>query len=191
MEDTEQGIGRTGRIGQRAEDVEDGAHAHLAAYRPDIFHCRMVIGCEHEAHAGAPDAFGYLRRLQVDLRAEGFQHIGGAGFRRHATVAVLGDGGASGRSDEGRRGGDIESVRTIAAGADDVDEMRIVWCFDLGAQFAHHRCGRSDFADGFLLDAQAGEDGGGHHRRNLAGHDQPHQVQHLVMEDFAMLDGAL
>jgi hypothetical protein len=31
----------------------------------------------------------------------------------------------------------------------------------------------------------------GHHGRQLAAHDQPHDVQHLVVEDLAVLDGAL
>jgi hypothetical protein len=59
------------------------------------------------------------------------------------------------------------------------------------AQLAHHLRGGGDLADGLLLDAQAGEDGGGHQRRDLAAHDLPHQVQHLVVEDLAVLDGAL
>jgi NAD(P)H-hydrate repair Nnr-like enzyme with NAD(P)H-hydrate dehydratase domain len=62
---------------------------------------------------------------------------------------------------------------------------------DLGRQLAHHLRGGGDLADGFLLHAQAGEDGGDHHRRHLAAHDLPHQVQHLVVEDFAVLDDAL
>jgi hypothetical protein len=42
---------------------------------------------------------------------------------------------------------------------------------DLGRQLAHDLRGGGDLADGLLLDAQAGEDGGGHHRRHLAAHD--------------------
>ncbi len=30
-----------------------------------------------------------------------------------------------------------------------------------------------------------------HHGRELAAHDHAHQVQHFVVEDFAVLDGAL
>jgi hypothetical protein len=40
------------------------------------------------------------------------------------------------------------------------------------------------------FDAQAGHERGGHHRRELAAHDGAHQVQHLVVEDLAVLDGA-
>jgi hypothetical protein len=58
-------------------------------------------------------------------------------------------------------------------------------------EFAHHGGRGGDLADGFLLHAQAGEDGGGHHRRDVAAHDLPHQVDHFVEEDFAVFDGAL
>jgi hypothetical protein len=57
-------------------------------------------------------------------------------------------------------------------------------------ELAHHLRGGGDLADGFLLHAQAGEDGGGHHRRHLPLHDLPHQVQHLVVKDLAVFDAA-
>jgi hypothetical protein len=104
---------------------------------------------------------------------------------------VLGHRGAGRRGDEHRGRGDVEGVRAVAAGADDVHEVGIVRRLDLGRQLAHHRRRGGDFADGFLLHAQAGEDGGDHQRRDLALHDLPHQVQHFVVEDFAVFDGAL
>ena len=61
----------------------------------------------------------------------------------------------------------------------------------LGRDLAHHLRGGGDLADGFLLDAQAGDQRRHHHRRHLAAHDQAHDVQHLVVEDLAVLDGAL
>jgi hypothetical protein len=78
-----------------------------------------------------------------------------------------------------------------AAGADDVDEMRTRRHRNAGDQVAHHLCGGADLADRLLLDAQAREDRRGHHRRDLARHDLPHQRQHLVVEDLAVVDGAL
>ncbi|KAG1385144.1 hypothetical protein G6F60_014946 [Rhizopus arrhizus] len=110
-----------GRVGQRAEDVEDGAHAHLAAYRRDHLHRRMMDRREHEADAGLLDRGGHLRRLQLDGRAQLFHRIGAAGFGRHAAVAVRGHARTGGGGDEHRAGGDIEGVRTVATGADDVD----------------------------------------------------------------------
>ena len=46
-----QNMGRAGRVGQRAQDVEDGAHAELFADGRDVFHGRVVVGREHEADA--------------------------------------------------------------------------------------------------------------------------------------------
>ena len=62
---------------------------------------------------------------------------------------------------------------------------------DLGRELAHHLRGRGDLADRLLLDAQADEQRGDHHRRRLAAHDAPHQREHLVVEDLAVLDRAL
>jgi hypothetical protein len=62
---------------------------------------------------------------------------------------------------------------------------------NLGGQLAHDGRGGGDFADGFLFDPQAGENGGGHHRRKVARHDLPHQRQHFIVENFSMLDSAL
>ena len=50
---------------------------------------------------------------------------------------------------------------------------------------------RHVLADAFDQAAQTGEQRCRHHRRNLPAHDEPHQVQHFVVEDFAVLDDAL
>jgi hypothetical protein len=69
--------------------------------------------------------------------------------------------------------------------------MLVVGHLDRRRQLAHDAGGGGDFADGFLLDAQPGDDGGDHDRRHLAAHDLAHQGDHFVMEDFAVLDDAL
>src|SRR5207342_1523192 len=62
---------------------------------------------------------------------------------------------------------------------------------DRQRELAQHRGGARDLADRFLLHPQAGEDRRGHRRGDLAAHDHAHQVDHLVVEDLAMLDRAL
>ena len=52
MKHAHQNIGRVRRIGQRTEDVEEGAHAHLATNRCHRFHRRMMRRRKHEADAG-------------------------------------------------------------------------------------------------------------------------------------------
>ncbi len=76
-------------------------------------------------------------------------------------------------------------------GADDVDQVLAVGHLHLRGQLAHHLRGGGDLADRLLLDAQADGQRGDHHRRHLAAHDLPHERQHLVVEDLAVLDGAL
>ena len=191
MKNAHQNVGCARRIGQRAQDVEDGFDAQLAAHRAHIFHGRMVVGCEHKTHALFGDALGYLRGRQVDVQAQGFEHVGAAALAADAAPAVLADFGASSGRHKHGAGRDIEGVRTVAAGAHNVHQVRLVRHLNLGGKLAHHLRSCRDLADGFLLDAQAGNECGHHHRRHLAGHDLAHQVQHFVVEDFAVLDGAL
>src|SRR5207342_2994901 len=75
--------------------------------------------------------------------------------------------------------------------ADDVDEVGAIGHLDGTGEFAQHGGGAGDLANGFLLYPQAGEDRRGHRRRHVAAHDLPHQIDHFVMEDLAVLDGAL
>mmetsp|Transcript_20777 Transcript_20777/g.79644 ORF Transcript_20777/g.79644 Transcript_20777/m.79644 type:complete len:352 (-) Transcript_20777:6929-7984(-) len=190
VEHAHQDVGRTGRIGQRTEDVEDGPHAELAAHRRDVLHRRVMVGREHEADAALGHAGGHLARRQLDVGAQRLQHVGAAGLAADAAVAVLGHLGAGGGGDEHRAGGDVEAVRAVAAGADDIDQMRQRAQRHLVAQLAHHLGRGGDLADGFLLHPQASDQRGGDDGRHLAGHDAAHQRQHLVVEDLAVLDDA-
>jgi hypothetical protein len=168
-----------------------GAFAGFAAHRRDRLHGGVVHRRIHEADAATLDALGDLFRLQFDVRAQGFEHVGGARFRGHAAVAVLGDFRTRRRNDEDRRGRDVERMRAIATGTDDVDEMRAIGDFYRAREFAQHCRRARDFTDGFLLHPQPGEDRRGHRGGNFAAHDLPHQIHHFVVEDLAVLDGAL
>ena len=52
VENTQQLVARTRRVGQRPQDVEERAHAHLFADRRGMPHGRMVVGRKHETNAG-------------------------------------------------------------------------------------------------------------------------------------------
>jgi hypothetical protein len=56
VEDAEDLIGRVGRVGQRPEDVEQGAYAQFAPYRCRMLHGAVMIGGKHEADAHFIDA---------------------------------------------------------------------------------------------------------------------------------------
>ena len=191
VEHAHQNIGGTGRIGQRAQDVEDGAYAQFLAHRGHILHCRMVIGREHETNAHIADAIGNLRGVQVDIDAQRLHRVGAARLAADAAATMLANLAARRRNHKGGAGGDIEGVGPIAARAHDVDQVRLVMHVHLVGELAHHFGSRRDFTNRFLLHAQPGEDGRRHDGRQLTAHDHAHQVQHFVVEDFAVFDRAL
>ena len=55
---------RAGRVGQRAEEVEDRAHGELLAHRDDVARRLVVGGREHEAEADLVDAARHRRRAR-------------------------------------------------------------------------------------------------------------------------------
>jgi hypothetical protein len=132
-----------------------------------------------------------LLRGEGDVRAEHLQHLGAARGGGHRAPHVLRHPGAGRRGDEGGAGRDVEGMRGVAAGAAGVDQVAVVLHLDVRRQLAHHLRRRGDLADGFLLDAQADDEAGDLRRRQLAAHDLAHDVQHLVVEHLAVLDGAL
>ena len=150
-----------------------------------------MVGRKHEANAHVGNAPGDLLWLQVDVDAQSVHHIRAAALAGNTAPTVLADLGARRRCHKHGAGGDIEGVGTVTTRAHDVHHVGRVLNVHLGAELAHDLRGGGDLANGFLLHAQAGDDGGGHHGRELAVHDEPHQVQHLVVEDFAVFNRAL
>ena len=191
MKHAHQDVGCRGRVGQRPQDVEDGFDAQFAAHRGHGLHRRMVVGGEHEAHADLIDAARDHVRRQIDIDAQALEHVGAAAFARHAAPAVLAHLGACCGGHEHGAGGDVESVGAVTAGAHDVNQVGFVGHLDLGRKLAHHLGRGRDLADGLFLHPQAGDQRRHHHRRHLAAHDHAHEVQHFVVEDLAVLDGAL
>ena len=190
VEHAHQNIGRAGRVGEGPEDVEDGAHPQFTAYGRHVFHGRVVVGCKHEAHADLFDAARNRLRREVDVHAERLHHIGAAALAADTAPTVLADPGACGSGHKHGAGGDVEGVRAIAPGTHNIEQMGRISHMHLGRKLAHHLGGCGDLADGFFFNAQASDQGGHQHRRHLAAHDQAHDVQHFIVEDFAVLDGA-
>ena len=191
MEHSDELIRGSGGIGERPQDIENRPHAQLLPHWRRVLHRRVVARREHEADSGLADAGRDLRRREQDVRAQRFEYVRAARFRRHRTVAVLGYAGSGAGRDEHRRGRDVERMRSVAARADDVEQILAVGYLDPGCEFAHdlRRCG--DLAHRFLLDAQADRQRCDHHGGGFAAHDLAHHGEHLVVEDFAVLDRAL
>jgi hypothetical protein len=132
VEHAHQDVGRAGRVGQRAEDVEDGAHAQLLAHRGDVLHRRVVVGREHEADAGGSRCSGDLLGVRLMLAPS----ASSTSALPDLTTRCARRAWPRARRRRRRRtsaGGDVEGVRAVAAGADDVDQVRAVGHLDLGA----------------------------------------------------------
>ena len=115
---------RLGRIGQRTEQVEHGAHAERAAHRRDFLHRRVVVRREQEREARRGEAVARALLVERQRQAERLEQVGAAGAARDRAVAVLDDAHAH-RGDQQRGAGrEVEAARRVAAGADDVDGRR-------------------------------------------------------------------
>ena len=191
MKNPHQNIRRIGRIGEGAQDVEEGSHTQLFSDGRHILHGRVVVGREHEAHPCLSNTLCDLFGVEMKARPQTLQHIGAPALRAHAAVAVFAHPSSRCGRHEHRASRYIEGVRAVAAGAHDVDQMRAVLDVHFGGELAHDFGRGRDLADGFFFHAQPGEKSRTHQRRHLTGHDHAHQVQHLVVKNLSVLNGAL
>jgi hypothetical protein len=153
-------------------------------------HRPVVARREHEADADLVDAGGDLLGGQVEAHAGLLEQVGTARAARDRAVAVLGDPTAGGRNNHRAGGGDVERADAITAGANDIDQVRMV-DRDVGRELAHHRGGRGDLLDRLALHAQADQEAADLCRGGIAAHDQAHHGGHLAGVEVAPLgDGA-
>ena len=141
-----------------------------SAGRPDMAHRRMMRRREHEADAGFADAVADRFGRDVDLDAERGEHVGGAGLRGKAAIAMLGDRHAGAGDHEGRRRRDVDAVRAVAAGADDVDGA--FGRFDPQHLLAHGGDRAGDLVDRLAAHAQRHQERADLAGRRFAGHDR-------------------
>src|SRR5262249_14796106 len=100
---------RAGRVGEGAEEVEDGGEAEALARGGGELHRGVMIDGEGEAHPRFLEAAALDDGRRADVDAEAFQDFRGAAAGAGA-AAVLGDEdadlAAGGGGDEGGGGGD-------------------------------------------------------------------------------------
>ena len=174
--DADQLAARAGGVGERAEQVEDRAHAERLPHRPRVAHGGVMGRGVQVAEAVALDHLGRLLGREVDRHAERFEQVGRARARRGRAVAVLGHRGAAGSGDERRRGGDVERAGAIAAGARRVDQ--VVARRPHGDDVRAHRASRADeLVDRLALGAQRHEQARDLGRVGLAAH---HERDHFL-----------
>ncbi len=129
----------------------------------------MVARREQEGAAGGAQDGRQAFQPDINIDAEGGQHVGTAGARRQRAVAVLGHRHAAACQHEGDGGGDVEAAGRVAAGAADVDRaLRGVDAVHAGA----HRTNRTgEFGDGLAADPHRHHQAGDLRRGGFAGHD--------------------
>ena len=119
--------GGSGGVGERAEEIEDGADAEGAADGHDGLHGRMQRWRVEEGEAMFAEE---LRRRPAGERSTGMPRASRTSAEPHCEVTArlpcLADGGSGGCGDEGGGGGDVEGAAGIAAGAAGVDELSVV-----------------------------------------------------------------
>ena len=118
---------RAGRIGQRAEQVERGAHAELLARLAP--HAASTGETSGRRRTRCPPRRGSVRRRRRrrDVDAERLEQVGAAAAARHRPVAMLGDAHAARGQHQRGDGRDIERVRSVAAGAAGVEHRMEVF----------------------------------------------------------------
>src|SRR4051812_8614049 len=117
VKDTDELPTSPSRVGQGAQEVEDGTERQLGPHGYDVAHRRVVGAGEHETDAYLLDAPAYLFWPEPYLRSQGFEDVCRAGLARGGPVTVLGDHNACPPRHERRRRRDVDSSLRVAAGA--------------------------------------------------------------------------
>ena len=160
-------------IRKRTEHIEDGTDADLAPHGRGVAHRGVEARREHEADPHLPHALGDAVGPQIDLDPERLEHVRAAAPAGCRAVAVLRDPPTRTGDDERGDRGDVDAVRTIATGPDDVDRA----VFDHDAQRIRAERAREsrDLVGSLAPDVQRREERAELRRGRLTGHHGPHR----------------
>ena len=123
VEHAQELVRRTGRVGQRAQDIENTSKPERTAHGRDVAHRAMVVLGKHKAQTCLTDAFGNLLGRNVQHRAHLLHHVRRATGRRNGTPAVFGDFRTCRRRDKHGSRGNIEGFCAVSARTDNIDEV--------------------------------------------------------------------
>ena len=112
----------SGRICQRAEQVEDRPNSERFPHRHNILHGRMQEWSEAESNPDFVDALPYLFRRDLQVDSQRGQDVGRAARTRHAPVPVLSDRDACPGRHDRRRRADVKRVQRVASCSTRVDK---------------------------------------------------------------------
>jgi hypothetical protein len=80
---------RSRRIGEGAEDIEDGPYPNFPTWTNGMAHGPVEGRGKQEAEADLPHAIGHLLRRQLNTRTKGFEDIGTTDRSGHGPIAVF------------------------------------------------------------------------------------------------------
>ena len=170
---------RAGRVRERAQQVEGGADAEIAARHGGVAHRRMKRRREEERDPGLVQASLDDRRLGGDVHAERLEQVRAAAPARHRPVAVLRHADPARREHERGDGRDVERVGAIAARAARVEHRRVI--AGQPRRAPAHRPGQPDDLRGPLAFHRERDEQAGDLRRLRAPfHDLFHGARRLV-----------
>src|SRR5689334_24400017 len=129
-----------GRVGERSQDIENGADTDFAACRPDVLHCWMIGGREHKTEANLSYAMRNLLGSKIDFGPQRFQHISAPAAACCGAIAMLGYRHSCCRSQDSCACRDVESACAIASSAAGVQGAVSYLLIQLHADrlIAHH-----------------------------------------------------
>ena len=150
--DTDHLPAHTGRVDERAEEVERRRHTELFARGSEEPHRGVVARREAEADAGRVDAGRDAIRSELDRDAERFEDVCRAAVGGRGAVAVLHDPHTRTRRDQRSHRRDVDGARAVAAGAARID------CFghdiDMRGEAPHRAYERGHLGHRFALGPQ-------------------------------------
>ncbi len=158
---------RTGRVGERTEDVERRRDAELTPRDGGVAHRGVERGGEAEGDARLLRDLRHAGRRQVEADAERLEDVGRAGLGGRGPVAVLDDARARAGRDDRRHGRDVHRHGPVATRADDVEQP--ARHRDRVGRGEHRRGKAGDLVDGLALGAQRDHERGDLDRRRRPG----------------------
>ena len=165
-----------GRVGQRAEDIEDRPAPQFLPYRHDMAHGGVMVWCKEECDTDLFDDLCLVRRINCEVHAKCREHICGTAGAADAPVPVFYHRDTCTCRYQCRCGADIEGVRTVTAGTAGIDQ-----CF-LGDRcyrhrmLAHHPCKCCNLLRCLSLHAECGQECADLGLRGAALHDGAHDL---------------
>ena len=111
--------GRRSRVGQRSQNVEHRAETQFFTNRAHIFHGRVILLGEEEAHARFLQQLHTPCRALVDIDSQRLQAVRRPAQGGRRPVAVLGHLHASRRRNQRRSGRDVKALGVVTAGTHD------------------------------------------------------------------------